>query len=46
MKKYEFRIKILVENDIRLLSKILIILNRKNLDINYVNVCKKKIIFT
>ncbi|WP_185851063.1 acetolactate synthase [Blattabacterium cuenoti] len=35
--KHQFRIIILGENEIRLLSKILILLNRKNLKINYVS---------
>ncbi|ACX83720.1 acetolactate synthase small subunit [Blattabacterium sp. (Periplaneta americana) str. BPLAN] len=36
--KHQFRIIILVENQIRLLSRILVILNRRNLKINHINV--------
>ncbi|WP_185882997.1 acetolactate synthase [Blattabacterium cuenoti] len=40
----QFRIRILGENNIRLLSRILIIVNRKNLKINYINMEKYEII--
>lgn len=36
--KHQFRIIILVENQIRLLSRILVLLNRRNLKINHINV--------
>ncbi|WP_185866659.1 acetolactate synthase [Blattabacterium cuenoti] len=36
--KHQFRIIIVVENQIRLLSRILVLLNRRNLKINHINV--------
>ncbi|WP_185850454.1 acetolactate synthase [Blattabacterium cuenoti] len=40
--KHKFRIIILGENDTRLLSRILIILNRRNLKTNHINVYNDK----
>ncbi|WP_185877950.1 acetolactate synthase [Blattabacterium cuenoti] len=38
----DFSIKILIEDNIGLLIRILILLNKRNLKINYMNVSKKK----
>ncbi|WP_185865084.1 acetolactate synthase [Blattabacterium cuenoti] len=39
---HKFRLVIIGENEIRLLNRILILISRRNLKINYINVSKKK----